>query len=277
MYESRYVTVDGLRTRYLDHGQGPAVVLIHGGGSGTTADTFEHNIGPLASRGLRMIALDLPGHGTTDNPEDYSAAYTRQFIVKFMDALGLDRASLVGHSLGGMLCAQLAFDYPHRVERLVVVATGRTMLPPAEGQVGDGAAPETVAAEPTLEDARKHMESLTFNQAYITDELVERYHKTSLGKNFQATLARQTTPPEPPPGPPMWQRLDKIPVPARFLYGQQDRARTGERALIAQRMYPGLDLHVFDGCKHNIMWDKPKEFDQLIAEVVLAGREAAVS
>src|SRR5262245_14686205 len=99
--KDKFVTVDGLKTRYLEEGAGHPVLLLHGASLGSSADVFIRNLGPLARAGLRAIAFDQPGFGLTDTPADHSPAYRRDFVPKFMDALGLKSAALVGHSQAG--------------------------------------------------------------------------------------------------------------------------------------------------------------------------------
>ena len=272
MFEDKYVTVDGLKTRYIEAGQGAPAILIHGAALGTSADTCWGGIMErIGSKGSRLIALDLPGYGLTDNPADNSNGYRRQFILRFMDALGLNKAAIVGHSLGGVFAMQTAFDHPDRVDRIMVLGTG-PLLPPLEGSTAPaGGGGERVTTEPTLEESRAALEATTFDHAVLTPQLVQRRHELSLGKNFQAALARQGAGGgEPPVSPPFWQRLDKVPVPARFIYGKQDRGDAGPRAEIARQKYPNLDLHVFDGAKHNVMWDKAGEVAALMDEFLPA-------
>src|SRR5256712_13026151 len=99
--KDKYVTVDGLRLRYIEEGHGPAVLLLHGASLGSSADVFLRNLGPLARAGFRAIAFDQTGFGLSDVPADLSAAYRRDRIPKFMDALSLKTAALVGHSQAG--------------------------------------------------------------------------------------------------------------------------------------------------------------------------------
>ncbi len=229
MIQDKSVTIDGLNARYLEEGQGPVALLLHGAALGTSADVWSGNIGPLASRGLRVIAPDLPGWGLTDAPSDHSFGYRRRFVLKFLDALGINTPD------------------------------------------------DRVSAEPTIEDTRAGLEANTFNHSLITPELVELRHRMSLGKSLESALARQSTPAEPAPQPPFWARLDQIPVPAQFLYGRQDRGEAGKRSELARQRYPKLDLHVFDGCKHMIQWDKAREFEELAAEFLLAREPAGAA
>ena len=106
--KDKYVTVDGLRLRYIEEGRGPAVLFLHGASLGSSADVYLRNLGPLARAGFRAIAFDQPGFGLSDVPADLSAAYRRDSIPKFMDALSLKTAALVGHSQAGNPAVQLA-------------------------------------------------------------------------------------------------------------------------------------------------------------------------
>src|SRR3954471_1216196 len=134
--QDKLVSVDGLNLRYIEQGEGPAVILLHGASLGSSADVFIRNLGPLARAGFRAIAFDQPGFGLSDVPTDLSPAYRRDSIPKFMDALGLKQAALVGHSQAGNPAVQLALADPSRYSHIIVLGTG-SLLPPLDGQ-GDG-------------------------------------------------------------------------------------------------------------------------------------------
>ena len=123
--ERRITLVDGHRVSYQVCGpeDGPPTVLVHGLASDST--TWEYATAPLAERGLRVIAVDLLGHGQSDKPrrsyllEDFAAQ-----LEAFFDALQLKSATLVGHSLGGAIAVHFGYYYPERVDRLVLVSAG---------------------------------------------------------------------------------------------------------------------------------------------------------
>src|SRR3954465_5247183 len=94
----RVVTVDGLKIRYLEEGSGVPAILLHGSSLGSSADVFRRNLRALGARGIRAIAVDLPGFGQSEPSEDLGGAYRQKFILRFMDALGLQKAALIGHS-----------------------------------------------------------------------------------------------------------------------------------------------------------------------------------
>ena len=261
----KFVQVDGLKARYLEEGKGRAVLLLHGASLGSSADVFERNLAPLAAYGLRVIAFDQPGFGLTDNPKDYSVAYRRRFIIQFMDALALNNASLVGHSQAGAMAVGLAFDQTERLAKVVVLGTG-SLLPPLPGgtKSSAGEGEEGGAAEPTLNESRALLEQNIFNHALITPEVLEKRHRMSLGKNFQAFLDRGKAPRRGgKDAVPIWERLHQLPVPLLMLYGKQDRGAAAQRAALLKERYPSLDLHLLEGAKHLAQWDAQTEFERL--------------
>jgi pimeloyl-ACP methyl ester carboxylesterase len=125
--EERFAVVNGLRVRYVRSGQGPAVVLIHGFAS--SLFTWSEIVGPL-SPSHDVIAVDLPGFGRSDLPPSLTAAILPGVVLGLMDDLGVARATLVGHSMGGAVAAVVAARHPDRVDRLVLVdAAGFNLAP----------------------------------------------------------------------------------------------------------------------------------------------------
>lgn len=264
MAKERFTRVDGLRIRSLEEGSGPAVLFLHGASLGSSADVWSGNLPAFAARGFRAIAFDLPGFGLSDNPQDPSLAYRRDFVLAFMDALGLDRAHLVGHSQAGRIAVGLGFARPERIAKVVVLGTG-SLLPPlaAGGKAQEGGeGEESGAVEPTLEQTRAALEDDLFERALITPVALETRHRMSVGKNFEAFLARARAPRPDKEATPLWRRLGESPVPLLLIYGRQDRA-AAERAELARRHHPGLDLRVLDRCKHLVQWDAAAEFAAL--------------
>src|SRR5947208_4317628 len=104
----RFVTVDGLDTRYLEEGSGVPAILLHGSSLGSSADVFRRNLRALGAQGIRAIAFDLPGFGKSDPPAESGAVPGKTFILRFMDALGLKRAALIGHSSAGGIVVHAA-------------------------------------------------------------------------------------------------------------------------------------------------------------------------
>jgi pimeloyl-ACP methyl ester carboxylesterase len=118
----RYTTIHGYKRAYILAGSGPAVLLLHG--IGDNADTWRGIVADLARDHL-VIAPDFLGHGRSDRPRaDYSIAAYACGMRDLLSVLNIDRATVVGHSLGGGVAMQFAYQFPERCERLVLVSSG---------------------------------------------------------------------------------------------------------------------------------------------------------
>ena len=119
--ESRWVDVDGIKTHYLEAGDGRPLLLFHG--LGASVATWRDNIGPLAEH-FRVIAVDLPGHGDSDKPDiDYDPWTLTRFVAGFIDKTGIERPAIVGNSVGGALGLMTALRYPNLVSGLVLASS----------------------------------------------------------------------------------------------------------------------------------------------------------
>jgi pimeloyl-ACP methyl ester carboxylesterase len=118
----QYRIIHGYRRAFVHVGRGPALLLIHG--IGDNSDTWSELIPSLARR-FTVIAPDLLGHGRSEKPRaDYSVAAYANGMRDLISVLGVDRVTVVGHSLGGGVAMQFAYQYPERCERLVLVSSG---------------------------------------------------------------------------------------------------------------------------------------------------------
>ncbi len=254
--------VGGLNVRYLEHGEGAPVILLHGASLGSSADVWTRNLPALAAHRLRVIAPDLPGFGGSDNPQDHSVGYRRRFVPAFMDALDIPRASLVGHSQSGRVAVDLAFEAPQRIAKVVVLGTG-SLLPPLPGNSGPPAEGEEGAtSEPTLDESRRLLESSLYDRHLATQDAVALRHRMSLGKNFESFAARRLSrgAKADKGGEAPWQRLARCPVPLLLLYGENDRGEAARRAALARELSPHLDLRLLPRCAHLVHWDAADTF-----------------
>ena len=260
-----FTDVGGLRVRHLEAGRGPVALFLHGASLGSSADVWTRNLADFAAHGFRAIALDLPGFGLSDHPSNLGIGFRTKFVPVFLDALGIRRAHVVGHSQSGRVAVSLALREPERVAKIVVVGTA-SMLPPLEdaprGEDGEG--DEGAAGEPTLEDARRMLEANVFDRSLVTAEAVALRHRMSGGRNFEAFLARKAAKRDKAAGEakPMWQRLSEVTAPMRLIYGRQDRAAE-RRVAAAKRHHPALDIHLVDRCGHLVQWDQRERFAEL--------------
>jgi pimeloyl-ACP methyl ester carboxylesterase len=117
-----FVTIHGHRRAFVRRGSGPALLLLHG--LGCDHSTWDPVLDRLARR-FTVVAPDLLGHGSSDKPRaDYSVGGYANGMRDLISVLGIDRVTVVGHSLGGGVAMQFAYQYPQLTERLVLVAPG---------------------------------------------------------------------------------------------------------------------------------------------------------
>src|SRR6201993_3646569 len=122
MTELKFLDLHGDKVGYRDEGTGEALLLIHG--MAGWSETLRTGLPRLAKK-YRVIASDLLGHGRSDKPRgDYSLGAFAVWLRDFLDALGISRATLIGHSLGGGIAMQFAHQHRDYCRRLVLISSG---------------------------------------------------------------------------------------------------------------------------------------------------------
>lgn len=216
------VAVGDWRLHVRDSGprEAPVVLMLHGfGASLHTWDAWAQGLGATH----RVIRLDLPGHGLSDpDPAgDYTDARSLQLLLALMDQLGVARASLVGHSIGGRIAWALAAGHPQRIERLVLVAPDGFASPGFEY----GKAVEVPAVLGLMRHAlpkavlRMNLEPVYADPTFLTDELTTRYHDLMLapgGRDAMFKRLQQTVLTDPLPA------LATITAPTLLIWGEAD-------------------------------------------------------
>jgi pimeloyl-ACP methyl ester carboxylesterase len=249
-----FLDVDGIRTFFVERGDGEAVVMIHGAEPGVCAQVaWQQNVEPLARRGFWTIAYDQPGFGRSDAPADHSLEYRVQHARAFIDALGLTHYHLIGSSAGAYVAARLALEDP-RVDRLILVA-GSSLL-------AQTTAPAASAFEPTWDAVRALTEKTFYHRELATDDLVRLRFDMSTGTRHTAQVARQTAEPA-------RSILGDLPQLARkslILWGKNDGPSAAEHALQLFQAVPSAELHVFDECGHWVQWDQSERFNRVVAD-----------
>ena len=239
--------VQGIPTRVLTAGEGPAIVFIHGtGGSGKVwfnqLRRFEAD--------HRVIAPDLPGYGETPLPEtirsidDYPA-----FVSALLDAAGVPKAVLVGNSMGGRVALQMALDHPDRVAGLVLVNASGLKLPGFPIFHVRDAAPEEFAAR-------------LYFRASERGALAERFVQSPEQVRARETMLRLTAPPLRHD---MQERLGEIRVPTLVIWGEGDRIIPPVYADAFAEGIPDAQLAMIERAGHVPMLERPGAVNEAIA------------
>ncbi len=128
IHRSRFIEVDGVRTHYLDAGDGPPLVLFHSGEFGGCAELSWEYLIPLLAPHFRIIAPDWLGFGETAKIHDFESKRARMFqhMARFVEVMALDKAHFVGNSMGAAFLLQMASERPCRlpIDRMVAISGG---------------------------------------------------------------------------------------------------------------------------------------------------------
>ena len=264
------VTRAGERIHYLDEGHpaGVPVVLIHGSAIGiTAAANFYLTIPPLAAAGFRAVAPDLYGYGWTQSAPGIDPTLPNQVdqIIRLMDALDIERAYLIGNSLGGRISARVAIEAPHRIMGNIVIGTGGAPWKPGP-RVPYQFTSREEEQELNRERVVEAMHKLVNNPEVIPEQLVEfrtrmalrpgeteRHQAATRHRNASAKRAGFD-----------WEAAGRCLVPTLFMYGREDRISPPENALAGAEAFPNADLMLFGHCGHWTMVERADDFNALM-------------
>ncbi|MFD8867044.1 alpha/beta fold hydrolase [Streptomyces sp. NPDC059590] len=263
-------------------GDGPPVLLLHGGGPGASGvSNYSRNIAELAQK-YRVIVPDLPGYGRSTTGVDGTDpfGYLADNVRRLLDRLGLDKAHFVGNSYGGACALRLALDTPDRVGRMVLMGPGGVgttrLFVPTPGLSSllnycTGEGPSRLKLEKFIRDY------LVFNAAQVPDEIIDARYRDSIDPEVIANPPLRR-----PSGPKalrtLWKmdftrdaRLARLSVPTLVLWGAADRVnRPSGGRMLAGRM-PNCDLYMVANTGHWVQWERAELFNRMCADF-LAGR-----
>ena len=278
--EVRHHVVHGHRRAYRIAGSGPAVLLIHGIGdsSATWADLI-----PGLARNHTVIAPDLLGHGASDKPRaDYSVAAYANGMRDLLGVLGIERATLVGHSLGGGVAMQFAYQFPERTERLVLVSTG-----------GVGREVNPVLRAASLPGADLMLSALRLPTVRLQSRLFVQLMKlldTDLGRDAPDLLNLVDALPDATARSAFIRTLRAVVdwrgqvvtmldrcylvrgMPTMLLWGSRDSVVPVGHAHTAHLAMPGSRLEIFEGAGHFPFHSDPHRFLALVEEFIATTR-----
>jgi pimeloyl-ACP methyl ester carboxylesterase len=178
---------NGIRTNYLEDGKesDPTVLLVHGSGPGVTSYANWRLVIPSLAENFHVVAPDMVGFGYSDRPEgvQYSLDTWADQTVGLMDALGIEKAHLVGNSFGGGIGLRIATKHPDRIDKLVLMGSMGVHFPITEGLDA------VWGFDGTLEDMRRVMGFFAYNPALTTDELAEVRFRGATQPGFQESFS----------------------------------------------------------------------------------------
>ncbi len=292
-WQHRFVETNGIRMHFVEQGTGFPVVLLHG--FPELWYSWRHQLPALAAAGFRAIAPDMRGYGETDKPggiEAYDMAHLTADVIGLLDALGLEKAVVVGHDWGGVIVWPLAWMYPGRVERVIslnVPFHGHTPERPTETfrRLADGRfnyilyfqGPGRAEAdiEPDIPGwLERTLRGLAVQQDWITPGVVSVFaaafqkggltgpinYYRNVDRNWELTAHLAGT---------------KIGVPALMVAAEGDPILLPQSVRGMEAVVPDLEHYLVRDCGHWTQQEQPDEVSRVIIDYLadLRGRRAA--
>lgn len=280
----RTVTVASKQIFVAEKGDGPTVVMLHGGGPGASGvSNYARNIDALAER-YRVVVPDMPGYGRSAKHVDHSDpfGYLADTIRGMLDQLGVASAHLVGNSYGGAAALRLALDTPQRVGKLVLMGPGgigTTRGLPTDGLKsllsyygGDGPSREKLATF-----IRTY---LVYDGAAVPDDLIDLRYQASLDPEVVANPPLQR-----PSGlRTLWRmdlsrdkRLAQLPNPTLVLWGRDDKVNRPSGGPLLLRLMPNAELVMTSHTGHWMQWERAELFNRLVADFLSPESDLAIA
>lgn len=270
---SKYLQTPSWKLHYNEAGEGHPVILLHGSGAGATGwSNFSPNIGELA-KDFRVIALDAPGWGKSDpatsDQYDHPAA-----VLELMDGLGIEKAALIGNSMGGMTGLTFAARYPERISHLITMGSGSFFSVPALFGPGDGPSEGLKILQegyrnPTPEVMKRLVEIMTYSSENASDELAQQRADNASSRpdhlaNFLTSFANKG--PVPTVATP--EQICSITTRSLLMHGRDDRVVHYEHSLRLVSMIPDSRLVLFNRCGHWAQLEHAEEFNRLVRNFI---------
>lgn len=260
-----------LQLHYNDAGKGEqTVVMLHGSGPGASGwSNFHRNVEPLVSAGYRVVLMDAPGWSKSDpivskgSRSDLNATALKGLL----DVLNIDKAHLIGNSMGGHSAVAFALANPSRVGKLVLMGGGTggvsSFVPmPTEGIKLIGA----LYRDPSIENLKRMMNVFVYDTSALTEDLFRLRLDNMLSRREHLENFVKSAEANPKQFPDVGHRLGEISAETLVIWGRDDRFVPLDTGL---RLLAGLqkaDLHVFSRCGHWAQWEHADKFNRMVVE-----------
>lgn len=250
--DTQFIDVGGLRTRYLLRGAGPAVLVLHGwGGSIEAVYPIVTGLAPVAS----VYALDLPGFGESElPPQPWGVEDYQTFLAAFMDALQIERPTIVGHSNGGRIAIRMAATERSRAARLVLVdSAGIRPRRTVRYYRRVGVAKLGKYAARHLGAPGERLRARIVGRVASTDYAAAGEMRPTLVRLVNSDLR---------------EHLSRISVPVLLVWGAEDADTPLADARLMEKLIPDAGLVVLDGAGHYSYLDQTARFARIVTHFI---------
>jgi 2-hydroxymuconate-semialdehyde hydrolase len=259
------INAGGIQTNYHDVGTGAPVLLIHGSGPGVSAWANWRLTIPAIAENNRVIAPDMVGFGFTDRPENikYGMDIWVKHAVDLLDALEIEKVSVVGNSFGGALALGLAILHPERVDKQVLMGSVGVHFELTHGL------DRVWGYEPSIENMKELLDIFAYNRAIVTDELAELRYHASIRPGFQESFSSMFPAPRQQGVDDMTfpdEKIKAIDKQTLIIHGREDDVIPFDNALKLFNLIEPSQLHAFGKCGHWTQIEHAETFNKLVSD-----------
>ena len=263
---SRYADLGWVTIHYNEMGSGDPVVLLHGGALGANSwSNFALNIRPLAEH-FRVLAMDMPGYGKSSTwPGRASMTDNAKAVAGLLDFLGIERAHVLGNSIGGATAMTFMVDYPDRVKKLIAMGPApvgqvawSTPRVPTEGT----RALIAVGSDPSPENWRKFFELFVDDASLLPEDLLQkRMDSVNETQRLDRLGARPAGGWNRPRS--LLEQLRDVETPVLLIQGRNDTVVPPENTLMLMAYLQKAELHLFNKCGHWAQYEHAERFNRI--------------
>ncbi len=234
--QSREAQIGDLRIHYQVGGTGKPIVFIHGLGGSTR--WWSRNVEAFARR-YRVYVVDLVGFGASQCGHPFVLADAASYLSRWMTRVGIQQATVVGHSMGGYIAAELAADYPHKVDKLILVDAAAAPFDPSYVKTAVGM-----------------VSSLRSTPLSLLSVMVTDSYKAGPRTIVKAAMELKNTD--------LRAKLRRIQAPTLIVWGENDTVTPRKMADVLRQAIPGAEFKLMKRVGHSPMWERPAEFNQTL-------------
>lgn len=267
------LSVGGSAVNYHDLGAGPPVLLVHGSGPGVTAWANWRLNMPELAKDFRVIAPDMFGFGYSDSKgriEDKQVWVDQ--LAGFLDALEVDKVSMVGNSFGGGVTLAFMIAHPDRVERAVLMGPAGLNFPLTP------ALQEVWGYQPSREAMAEMLKYLAWDHSRLTDDLIQSRYEASIRPGahepYQATFGGQDRQRNIAMLASREEDIAKLSHETLILHGMADQVIPVDASVRLATVLPRSDLHLFAECGHWVQIERMASFNRMVADFFKNGLKA---
>ena len=259
------ILANGIQTNYHEHGQGEPVLLIHGSGPGVTGWANWRLTIPALAEKFHVIAPDIVGFGYTERPVDvqYNMETWLNHILGFMDALGIEKAHVIGNSFGGGLALAMAIRVPHRVGRLVLMGSAGLPFTLTDGL------DRVWGYTPSIDNMRGLLDLFAFDRNRVTDDLARMRYEASIRPGIQEAFAQMFPAPRQNGVNGLASNevaIKALPHTTMIVHGREDKVIPLASSYELFSMIQNAQIHVFGQCGHWTQIEHAERFNKLISD-----------